>query len=49
MTTWLRMLKGDPLPWLLEEDTPAVRHLGADPWMSIPPRNQLLKGVRRLG
>jgi hypothetical protein len=27
MTTWLRMLKGDPLPWLLEEDTPAVRHL----------------------
>src|SRR6266516_2014164 len=21
MTTWLRMLKGDPLPWLLEEAT----------------------------
>jgi hypothetical protein len=27
MTTWLRMLKGDPLPWLLEEETPAVRQL----------------------
>jgi hypothetical protein len=27
MTGWLRMFKGDPLPWLLEEDTPAVRHL----------------------
>ena len=27
MTTWLRMLKGDSLPWLLEEETPAVRHL----------------------
>src|SRR5215472_3961399 len=27
MTTWLRMLTGDPLPWLLEEETPAVRHL----------------------
>jgi hypothetical protein len=27
MTTWLDMLKGDPLPWLLEEETPAVRHL----------------------
>jgi hypothetical protein len=27
MTTWLHMLKGDPLPWLLEEETPAVRHL----------------------
>lgn len=26
MTTWLRMLNADPLPWLLEEDTPAVRH-----------------------
>src|SRR5262249_16086716 len=27
MTTWLHMLKGDPLPWLLEEENPAVRHL----------------------
>jgi len=24
---WIRALKGDPLPWLLETDTPAVRHL----------------------
>jgi hypothetical protein len=24
---WVGRLKGDPLPWLLEEDTPAVRHL----------------------
>lgn len=27
MTPWLDTLKGDPLPWLLEEETPAVRHL----------------------
>lgn len=27
MASWLRLLKGDPLPWLLEEDTPAIRHL----------------------
>jgi hypothetical protein len=27
MTTWRGMLNGDPLPWLLEDDTPAVRHL----------------------
>lgn len=27
MTTWLRVLKGDPLPWLLDGETPAVRHL----------------------
>lgn len=26
-TNWLRMLNGDPLPWLLDEATPAVRHL----------------------
>jgi hypothetical protein len=25
--SWRRALKGDPLPWLLEEETPAVRHL----------------------
>jgi hypothetical protein len=24
---WRRVLKGDPLPWLLAPDTPAVRHL----------------------
>lgn len=24
---WRGALKGDPLPWLLEQDTPAVRHL----------------------
>jgi hypothetical protein len=27
MTAWQRILKDDPLPWLLEVDTPAVRHL----------------------
>jgi hypothetical protein len=27
MDTWLRKLNGDPLPWLLGEDTPTVRHL----------------------
>lgn len=27
MSTWLRLLNADPLPWLLEENTPAVRHL----------------------
>jgi hypothetical protein len=30
MTTrpgWTASLRGDPLPWLLDEDAPAVRHL----------------------
>ena len=25
--TWRAVLHADPLPWLLEEATPAVRHL----------------------
>ncbi|HEX9037945.1 MAG TPA: hypothetical protein VF808_13250 [Ktedonobacterales bacterium] len=27
MSDWLQTLNGDPLPWLLDEQTPAVRHL----------------------
>lgn len=27
MTNWRHLLKSNPLPWLLEEETPAVRHL----------------------
>lgn len=27
MSTWKDRLNADPLPWLLEDDTPAVRHL----------------------
>lgn len=27
MSGWLRLLKADPFPWLLEDDNPAVRHL----------------------
>src|SRR5262249_54680012 len=27
MTAWLRMLREDPMPWLLGKETPAVRHL----------------------
>lgn len=27
MGNWLDLLNGDPLPWLLEDDTPAVKHL----------------------
>lgn len=27
MEAWRRALSGDPLPWLLEQETPAVRHM----------------------
>lgn len=38
MATWTRMLKNDPLPWLLEEDTPAIRHLALC-WLLDQPEN----------
>ena len=36
MATWIRMLKEDPLPWLLEEETPAVRHLALRQLLDLP-------------
>jgi hypothetical protein len=36
MATWLHMLKGDPLPWLLEAETPAVRHLALRQLLDLP-------------
>ena len=27
MAEWIDRLRGDPRPWLLDEATPAVRHL----------------------
>jgi hypothetical protein len=36
MATWINMLKDDPLPWLLEENTPAVRHLALRQLLDLP-------------
>jgi hypothetical protein len=36
MTAWLRMLTGDPVPWLLEDETPAVRHLALRQFLDQP-------------
>jgi hypothetical protein len=36
MTTWLRMLKVDSLPWPLEAETPAVRHLALRQLLDAP-------------
>ncbi|MDO8671026.1 MAG: nitrogen fixation protein NifH, partial [Dehalococcoidia bacterium] len=27
MSDWIERLNGDPVPWLLEDDNPAVKHL----------------------
>jgi hypothetical protein len=36
MTGWQRVLRDDPLPWLLEEDTPAVRHVALRQLLDLP-------------
>jgi len=36
MTSWLHVLNGDPLPWLLEGETPAVRHLALRQLLDLP-------------
>lgn len=36
MDAWRHMLNADPLPWLLEEDTPAVRHLALRQLLDLP-------------
>src|SRR5450759_4885945 len=46
MTTWLHMLKGDPLPWLLEEDNPAVRHLTLRQLLDQPEDAPLVQQAR---
>jgi hypothetical protein len=37
MSNWREMLNADPLPWLLEEETPAVRHLALLQLLDRPP------------
>ncbi len=36
MTGWLDALRGDPLPWLLDEAAPAVRHLALRDLVGLP-------------
>lgn len=36
MTAWQGMLNDDPLPWLLADDTPAVRHLTLRHLLDLP-------------
>ena len=39
MGSWRDSLRGDPLPWLLDEATPAVRHLALRGLLGRPPDN----------
>ena len=39
-TSWINRLRSDPVPWLLETDTPAVRHLTLR-WLLDRPEDDL--------
>ena len=43
---WLRMLKADPLPWLLDEGAPAVRHLALRQLLDQPADAPAVRQVR---
>jgi hypothetical protein len=45
--SWLTDLKGDPLPWLLEDENPAVRHLALRDLMDLPDGDPELVDARR--
>jgi hypothetical protein len=46
MEAWLTVLKGDPLPWLLEKETPAVRHLALRRLLDEPPDSAAVRRAR---
>jgi hypothetical protein len=43
---WRQALRGDPLPWLLDEDTPAVRHLALRWLMDEPETSRAVRRAR---
>jgi hypothetical protein len=47
MSAWRRSLHGDPLPWLLEEETPAVRHLALRRLLDEPETAPAVEQSRR--
>lgn len=46
-TPWLRFLHADPLPWLLDEADPAVRHLALRDLLGRPDDDPELLDARR--
>ena len=46
MTGWLDGLREDPLPWLLDRDAPAVRHLALRQLMDLPVDDAEVVGAR---
>jgi len=46
MEDWVKALKGDPRPWLLEEETPAVRHMALRVLEDRPEDDRQVKRAR---
>lgn len=46
MEAWRSALRGDPLPWLLERDHPAVRHLALIHLLDEPPDAPVVRRAR---
>src|SRR5215467_7275434 len=46
MEAWLTVLRGDPLPWLLAKETPAVRHLALRRLLDEPPDSTAVRRAR---
>src|SRR5207245_5787879 len=44
---WRQARKADPLPWLLDEDTPAVRHLALRRLLDEPDDSRSVRKARR--
>jgi hypothetical protein len=45
--TWQEQLRGDPLPWLLAEETPGVRYLALRDLLDLPADDPQLAAARR--
>jgi hypothetical protein len=46
MTAWADYLHGDPLPWLLDESDPAVRHLALRRLLDLPDDDPMVADAR---
>lgn len=44
--SWQKQLNGDPLPWLLEKDSPGVRYLALRDLLDVPDKDRELRSAR---
>ncbi len=47
--TWQEQIKGDPLPWLLERDTPGARYLALRDLLDLPEDDPRVSGCAPCG